>query len=344
MIKIFLKNRLTHLMRFKVKQRMIVLGMILAVVAITGISITNYLTNEVRQDIVKESDEVLQSASIYLISKINELETADDILAGMPWVATVLESRMLSEILRSNDNLFHYNKEKGTTVSYLLDRNGIVVASSNANGKDSLIGKDYSGSKYFSQAIRGISAVDFAIEPTSMEKGLYGSSSVRDHNNRVIGVAVVKQTLDVMETPLRKYSNIYFVNHCGIILWASTHDLVGKSLWPMEHKLVQDDFTTNLPGNGTSSPVFNSELKNGMETTFNGSMFRVSRKLIGKDGLSVVCLTNMAKLDSYRSGGYFVTVVVLWLFIMGFIILHFHATISKKMDRVYQQAATALLK
>lgn len=336
----FLKNRLIRLMTFKGKQFLVALGVILILIALTGISITNYLTNKVRQDLVKEGEETLQSASVYLASRINELDTNDDILAGLPWVATVLESQTPQKVDQINAKLLHYNKAQGTTVCFLLDRNGTALASSNANDTDSLIGNNYRTSKYFNQAMRGLTATDFTIEPTAKNKGLYVSSAVRDHFNRVIGVAVVKKDLDLTETPLNKYPNSFLVNHCGTILWSSATHLAVKSLWPMERSVDQNTLKTNETVNGTASSLFSQELKNGMEIKFEGDVYRVNRELIGKDGWSIVFLTNMAKVNAFRIGGYLFTAAAVWILLMAAIIIHSRKLFSKKVARLAYQVTT----
>jgi len=330
-----LKNRLTHLIHLNAKQRMALFGVVLIILAYAGFSITDYLVAGIRQDIVKRSEEAMQSVSVYLGAELNELELVDDILAGLPWVAAALESGKPKDLAQANEGLQSFNQEKGTAVCYILDRKGTTVASSNYRDQDSFVGKNYGFRKYFSQAVRGISAIDFALGVTSLKKGLYVGSPIRDNYNRVIGVAVVKKDLDLMETLLRQYPDYFFVNHLGIILLSSNPDLTLKRLWPLGQKMVP-----GASDRRPSDPFFPYELKNGTEVEFRGGNYLVSRDFIGQDGWSVVFLANMEKVHAYRVGGFLVTAGALCLLVLANLAVHSWGTMPEKMARIHKQAGS----
>jgi hypothetical protein len=109
----------------------------------------------------------------------------------------------------------------------------------------------------------------------------------------------------------------------------------------MERKMVHSP-ETNLSGNDISSPLFHSEMKNGMEIVFQGGVYRVGRELIGKDGWSVVLLTDMSKVDAFRMGGFLCTAVAFGLIVMVAMILHSRTILSKKMARLAYQLSSLI--
>lgn len=317
---------------------MVIFGAILVLTALTGITITDYWVGKIRQELIKDSATAIQSASVQISSELNELELTDDILAGMPWVASVLESGTSQDRDRANDSLQHFNKERNMTVCYILDREGTTVASSNYREEDSFAGKNYSFRKYFNQAIRGIPAKDFALGITSLKKGLYVGSPVRDSYNRVIGVAVVKKDLDSIENQLKVHPPYFFINHSGIILLSSPPSFSMKNLWPTEKKITKDAIPPGKNGDRDPNPFFQYEIKSGMEVEFQGETYLVNREFIGEDNWSIIFLTNMRQVMAFRIGGLVLTASTLCLLILINLAVHSWGTMPEKMDRIHKRA------
>jgi C4-dicarboxylate-specific signal transduction histidine kinase len=331
------KSRLAFLVRLSDKQWTAIFRMILLLIAVLGVTVTEYEVDKIRQGIIKDSEAAMQSVSVYLTAELNELEIADDILAGLPWVIAVLESRKAQEVNQANESLQHFNKERGTSVCYILDRNGTAVASSNHLAEDRFVGKNYSVRKYFSQAMRGIPAKEFALGMTSSKKGLYTGSPVRDNYNRVIGVAVVKKDLDPMESLLKKYPPCFFINHMGIVLLSSNPEFSMKSLWPLDNKIAMDEISPEKSGTEAVIPLFQHEIKNGTEAEFQRVDYLVSREFVGQDGWSIVFLTSLKNLTFYRIGGLMVTAIMLCLLILTYLIVHSWRNMHKRAARLHSQ-------
>jgi two-component system, NtrC family, C4-dicarboxylate transport sensor histidine kinase DctB len=326
------KRRWAFLGRISAKQWVSLFRIVLILIAFAGVMITNYWVDKVRQGVIKDSEAAMQSVSVNLTADLNDLEMADDILAGLPWVAAVLESGKSQEVMKANDSLQHFNKERGMTVCYIMDRSGMTVASSNFSAPDSFIGKNYGFRKYFSQAIRGISSKDFAIGMTSLKKGVYAGSPVRDDYNRVIGVAVVKKDLERMGDLLKQYHPSFFVDHLGVILSSSDPGLSMKSLWPLDKKVLQNGNASKHSGdNGISASLMPRELKNGMEVEFRGGTFFVNRQFIGEEGWSIIVLASLKDVKFYRMAGLILTTLTLGFLVLTYLFIHWWQTVRRKM-------------
>ena len=293
----------------------------LAVIITAGISITNYLVDDIRDDIIKESDSAMQSMSVYLTAEFNELERTGDVLAGLPWVAAVLESGTPQQITHANEALVHFNKEMDTAVCYILDAEGKVVAASNYRGQDSFVGQVYDFRKYFTQALKGVPSKDFALGVTSSRKGFYVGTPVRNSYNQVIGVAVVKQNADGMEKSLGGYPMCFLINRLGIILLTTSPEYSLKSLWPLDKTLEQELIVSRQFGGGPFTPVLKQEVTNGVEVKFRGAPFLGTREFISQDGWSIVFLIKMQKVRAYKIAGFVTTAALVCILLILYLVI-----------------------
>ena len=109
----------------------------------------------------------------------------------------------------------------GASVLYVLDGEGRAIAASNWRRADSFVGKDYRFRRYFQDARRHGSAVQFARGTVSHQPGLYFSGRARGG-----GYVVVKLDFDRLERSWRGAPGTSFVTDGnGIVLIASRPDI-----------------------------------------------------------------------------------------------------------------------
>ena len=152
---------------------------ILLIVAVTGWFTTDYLGNIARQGIIEEGRASVLTLSVYVSATLSKYEDAASSLAGSPWIAPALLSREERDIEQANTELDRYSSAF-TAISYLMDADGMTVASSNRNTPDSFVGKDYSFRPYFQRAASGQPGRYFALGITSGKRGFYASYPVQN--------------------------------------------------------------------------------------------------------------------------------------------------------------------
>ncbi len=107
------------------------------------------------------------------------------------------------------------------SVLYVIDRNGIAVASSNWQDPLTFVGKDYSFRDYFRRAMADGTAEHFALGNISNRPGLYISRRVGAPRSP-IGVVVVKMEFDQLEADWRETARpAYVTDDRGIVLVTS---------------------------------------------------------------------------------------------------------------------------
>lgn len=105
----------------------------------------------------------------------------------------------------------------GASVIYVIGRDGLAIAASNAGEPRSFVGNDYRFRRYYRDAMRRGHATQFALGTVSQRPGLYLSRRIAEG-----GVVVVKLEFDRIEREWRAAGGITFVTDAaGVVLIAS---------------------------------------------------------------------------------------------------------------------------
>ncbi|MEP1442167.1 MAG: cache domain-containing protein, partial [Hyphomicrobiales bacterium] len=143
------------------------------------------------------------------------------------------KSRSLGKIL--NQQLSSLATEIEASDIYVMDKSGQTVATSNFDLPRSFLDKNFRYRPYFTEAIAGRAATYFALGISSGKRGFYYSSPVH-HDGKVIGVVVVKITVDAIEASWKNNNHDVFVaDQHGIIFMASRDEWRFKSIDPLSH-------------------------------------------------------------------------------------------------------------
>jgi len=293
---------------------------LLLIVTVAGWFATDYLGNKARQEIIEESRASSLTLSIYVSSTLNKFEETVKSLAGSPWITPALRSKLTKrerEIEHANSALDRYNSALNASVSYLMDAEGVTVASSNRNDPDSFVGKSYRFRPYFQEAFRGNPSRYYAMGVTSGKRGFYASYPVQDRSGKVVGVVAIKKDLDDMEVFFSKYPFCFFISPEGIIFLSSTPAMVLKSFWLLDKTAQEKLIASRQFGNKPFEAVFlKKEIADGMEITFEGNAYLVSRKMIANDGWSIALLTPTNRIGVYKLIGILATISICLLILI----------------------------
>jgi diguanylate cyclase (GGDEF)-like protein/PAS domain S-box-containing protein len=287
---------------------------LLLTVAIAGWFTTDYLSKNVQQEIVGENRASTLTLSTHVSSTFIHIEGAVKSLAGSPWIAPALMSKRDQDIEHANSALDRYNSAMDASVSYLMDADGMTVASSNRNDPDSFVGKFYRFRPYFQEAARGQPGRYFALGITSGKRGFYASYPVKNRLGKVLGVVTMKKDLDEMETFFSRYPLCFLVNPNGVIFLSSKPAMVLKNLWPTDIAAREQLIASQQFGNKLSETVLlKKEVADGTEITLEGNRYLVSRKVIDREGWSTVLLTPLYHVKIYKLIGILSTIFVCFL-------------------------------
>ncbi len=303
----------------------LLLSLVVALIIGAGWLATEYLGNNARQEIIKETETAASTLSVYFSNTMREIAGDVETLAGSPWIAPALISPTHQNIANANSVLDRYSAALGLAVCYLIDRTGTTIASSNRTAPDSFVGNNYRFRPYFVQAMNGDRGQYFALGVTSGKRGLYGSHPVRDARGTIIGAAVIKKDLDEIEAHLGNYPMGFMVDPHGIIFLSSRKDFLFKSLWPVGRETANALIASRQFGDKPFQAVMPREIGNGMDVPLQGSHYYVSRKILNPEGWSLVLMAPTQKVFWYKSTGMAVTLLLCFLAVISAVIIHMAA-------------------
>jgi len=303
---------------------------VLFIVIAAGWLATGYLGDKAKQEILEYNDNIISFHSGHLIAEFEKIERGVRALSGSPWIAPALVSRKEQDIANANSVLDRYNASLESSVCYLMDSNGMTIASSNRNASDSFVGKSYQFRPYFLQAIKGDSGRYFALGATSFKRGFYASYPVKDSKGQIIGVVVIKEDVDAEESHLVKYPYCFVVDPNGIIFLSAKKEMNFKSLWPVNREIELGLLKSKQFGTKEFEPILTREVADGTEISFDGRSCLASRKVINSEGWSIVLMTTTEKVLLYRMAGVIITILMCAIILAPLIINYKTSRLTEK--------------
>jgi PAS domain S-box-containing protein len=239
--------------------------------------------------------------SSYLSEHIKPVKT----LSGIRELKTILKNTNLESICQANKILDNFTKSLDLEVSYLMDKNGITVCSSNRNARDSFVGKNFSFRPYYKKAIKGIPATYLALGTTSRKRGVYYSHPVYDENTQdILGVAVIKASVEFVETKLFPESNdtLLFIDPEGVIFITNKNDLRFKLLWKLSKEKIKAIENSRQFGNGPWIWTGFSKNQPGYVTDKNNAQYLfTSLNVANYPDWKIISLRNYKEIDKQVS-------------------------------------------
>jgi len=187
--------------------------------------------------------------SFYLSEHIKPVRT----LSGIREIRAALKETTADSIFQANQILDNFTKSLDLEVSYLMDKKGVTLCSSNRNAHDSFVGKDFSFRPYYKKAIKGRPTTYLALGTTSRKRGVYYSHPIYDDNNSfVLGVVVIKASVEFVETKLFPASEdiLLFIDPDGVIFISNRDRLRFKLLWDLNETKLNHIANSKQFGNG----------------------------------------------------------------------------------------------
>lgn len=141
-----------------------------------------------------------------------------------------------ASLAAANEVLDKFKKSLEVDVCYLLNRQGLTIASSNRGSPDSFVGHNFSFRPYFQQALAGQAAKYLALGATSKKRGAYYSHAVYPPaGGPALGVAVIKTPISLLEGNLNlggEEEAALMVGPHEVIFSTNRVEWLNKTLWP----------------------------------------------------------------------------------------------------------------
>ncbi len=192
-------------------------------------SLRNNFLNDVEQRAQSLSAQLGGRLDSYLVEQLKPVRA----LAGILEIKAAVANPNAETINAANRFLDHFKQALGVDVCYIMDFNGVTLASSNRAEPDSFMGKSFAFRPYFTEAINFLPAIYMALGTTSNRRGIYYSHPIyEDGAEHPDGVVVIKAPVEPMEERLAQIENgvALLVDPNGIIFVSSDPSWLNKSL------------------------------------------------------------------------------------------------------------------
>lgn len=203
------------------------------------------------------------------------------------------------------------------SICTLLDSDGRALAASGTHPPAGLIGRKFEERTYFKRARSGASGHEVSVGKVTKVPGCYVSAPVRDSHGWVGAVIVIKVTLDAFPAAVDAGDIGLVADSHGIVLASTDPSTQRVPLWPLAQDtrqwLVESGRFEEIP----ETSAFSGELFQGRRCDYRGRAYRVFRKPVHVDGLSVIILQGMQQANAARFLGISGTLLIS-LLLVGF--------------------------
>jgi two-component system C4-dicarboxylate transport sensor histidine kinase DctB len=270
------------------------IGLALALVFATYVLASKKAANDIRE----AGERQLQIIALDLGSVLEKFETLPFALGLQADVALALTHPDDAAVIkRLNLTLQSIQRKSKVVAIYMLDRNGITLASSNWDQPWSFVGKDFRFRPYFLEAVKGNAGRFYGIGNATNEPGYFIAQPIYPIGDiygaaAPIGVMAVKIDLTEFEHTWRSSEEpIALADHSGVVFLSNRAAWKYHSLQPLNSAVQHDLAGTLQYANQAITPV--SSLPKAIQ---EGVGEHVTRS-IGRLGWQLMLFPSQARIE-----------------------------------------------
>ncbi len=199
------------------------------------------------EQLAEQNRQTLDLYVANLLGTLRRYEELPQILGGLPVLRQALQQPgdpLLQKI--ANEALADIRRRTGADVIYLLQPDGTTQVASNWAQADSFVHRNFAFRPYYREAMQGRLARFFGLGTTSIKRGYYFASAVKE-GSQIIGVLVVKVDLEHIE---RLWGNspeqLLVIDNYGVVILSSREDWRFHASRPLS-AAERDEIHANIP-------------------------------------------------------------------------------------------------
>ena len=315
----------------------------LTLLVIGGWFITQYFGDIATREKREDYEQVVEVLTLTVREKVSGLERFVTLISEWPTTLSALASGTPKAIEQANFGLDFFCQKLQGCVCYLMNRQGQTIASSNRHLPDSFVGESYAFRPYFQQALQGKGGNYFALGVTSKKIGHYASFPVRDQTGTIIGVAVIKRTLDELETLIHEHYVGLVVDRRGIVVMSNRSDMLLKSLWPLTEKVREELLASRQFGGGPFTPILDQEPVDGGKYLLQRKTMMALRRPGPLEDWSIVIFDSVWPISQARLLGISITIFLNLALIAFFAVIVIMREGEERFRHLFENAADSLI-
>lgn len=230
-------------------------SVVLVLIAIALIAIVALFVSSLSYFRLVETEEAKNRLSLYdrsLNSTLEQFQYLPSVLARYPIIISA-HSATTNKLL--NQQLANFSKEAELEAIYIMDREGLVLASSNYDTLRTFVGQNYGFRPYFNKALLGKRGEFFGIGATTGRPGYFISEPVYDPLGNVTSVVAIKLDVGELQKAWEEGNERVFAsNRDGVIVLSSNPAWLYQTLSTLSEQQLSDIKTKKQFGNKPLSP------------------------------------------------------------------------------------------
>jgi len=280
-----------------------------SLVAVLGAGLCNFFGNYANYRVNITNTEHSYSLNGNLESFLTKGNDLSLVISGSLPLITALSAPNEKNITAAHSALDRFCKVSDISICYILNNDGVTIATSNRNAPDSLLGLKYAFRSYFYEAIQGQHATLFAVGVTTMKPGYYSSYPVHSIDGKIIGVAVIKMDLDRIQEQLNYYEHAYLTSPEGVIFLSSNGRSFLQSLAPLTNEVKQRLYDAQQFSHSKFEPLFEKRITDGDKIILDNITHKVFILEVSNTKWSLVLLTSTEIYAIYRLFGIVISLI-----------------------------------
>ena len=208
----------------------------IALVAIAALFITSL--SYFRSIEIEEAKNRLSLYGRSLNGTLEQFQYLPSVLARYPIIISA-HSAASNKLL--NKQLANFSREAELEAIYIMDMDGLVLASSNYGTPQTFVGQNYGFRPYFNSALLGKRGEFFGVGATTGRPGYFISAPIYDRLGNVSSVVAIKLDVRELQKAWEEGSERVFVsNRDGVIVLSSNPTWLYQTLSKLSDKQLAD--------------------------------------------------------------------------------------------------------
>ena len=304
------------------KQRIVRLFVVAIVLTIAaGSALTGFLGSVADKSFKEATDREAKLVVAVLNDYLDKVENATKALSQADSMIAALSSGSPVDLERANRVLDNYKSSLDMSICFLLDKDGLVIASSNRHETNPLLGISFARRPYFTGAIAGRFTTYFALGMTTNQRGYFASAPVVDSRGKITGAVVIKRNTAPLGEFFSKYGHAYLVSPDGVIFISNGKEPALNALWPVDGKKRVELQVSRQFGEIAFAALLAAEPRSGSYVRLDHREFYLKRLPIGLDGWTLVLMEQPRSVTNYQLFGILLTVLLGLLLLLFFNVL-----------------------
>ena len=301
-------------------QKILSFLVLVPIVYVISFFFLNFLGSLAKMELKNESNAIVSVASENFKHVMITAKNTVSLLVSFPEFVEILSETSSGNVDQASIVLDQCSVVSIDGVCYIMNTDGVVIASSNRFAPDSFMGKNYAFRPYFTEAMQDKPGEYFALGVTSNIPGYYAAHAIKNVRQKIVGVAVVKINLNAIEDVLHTYQHMCFVSPEGVVFLSGDPRFKGNTFLPLSESEKQTLVKRQQFGSSTFQPLFETyPLKDTVMRSDKDVVYVTSAQING-GGWSVVYFHGAQKIYQYRLFG-IVLILLFYIFIIASLII-----------------------